>query len=69
MKKIISVILTAVVIICVLSACGKTFVCHDCGKKTSKAYYDMKADINYVMCEECAQQYWMPLDYKTYRVK
>ena len=53
-----------------LSACnGGSYTCKDCDKTTSKAYYDMNSSKESVMCEDCARKYWMPLDYKTYRVK
>ena len=52
-----------------LTACGKKYTCSECGTKTNKAYYDMSGDIDYVLCEDCARSYWMPLDYTQYRVK
>ena len=29
----------------------------------------MSGDLDYVLCEDCARSYWMPLDYTQYRVK
>ena len=49
--------------------CGKSYTCHDCGESTSKAYYDMNAKIDKVMCEDCAREYWMPMPYQNYQVK
>ena len=68
MKKLV-VILIGAVLLLALSSCGKEYTCNECGKKTSKAYYDLSAIEEQVMCEDCARQYWMPLDYRNYRVK
>lgn len=68
MKKIISYIIAVATLTILLCACGMQYTCNDCGKTTSKAYYDMDADIEDVLCEDCAREYWMPLDYRTYRV-
>ena len=70
MKKILLLICTVVFVLS-LSACigGGRYTCKDCDKTTSKAYYDMNSNKESVMCEDCARKYWMPLDYKTYRVK
>lgn len=72
MKKILFLICTMFFLLS-LSACGSgsggSYSCKDCSKTTSKAYYDMSSSKESVMCEDCARKYWMPLDYKTYRVK
>ncbi|MBQ4630068.1 MAG: hypothetical protein IJB70_03685 [Clostridia bacterium] len=70
MKRIAVFILLVIMVFC-FSACGdgKVYTCTDCDKETTKAYYDMKSDKENVMCEDCARKYWMPLDYKTYRVR
>lgn len=68
MRKSI-VLMLAVILAFILTACGGSYTCMDCGKTTSKAYYDMMASKEQVMCEECARQYWMPLPYENYRVK
>ena len=68
MKKIF-IIFIGTVLLLTLSSCGKEYTCNECGKTTSKAYYDMAAIEEQVMCEDCAHQYWMPLDYEKYRVK
>ncbi len=68
MKKIVALLL-ALVMALSLAACGKKYTCSECGTKTNKAYYDMSGDIDYVLCEDCARSYWMPLDYTQYRVK
>lgn len=69
MKKFIGIILVIGVLVCVLCGCGKSYICYDCGKTTSKAYYNMDAKIERVMCEDCAREYWMPMPYQNYRVK
>lgn len=68
MKKLL-VLIIGMILLLVLTACGKEYICQDCGKTTRKAYYDMAASESQVMCEDCARQYWMPLDYENYRVK
>lgn len=68
MKKTICIILMAIALLSTLCACG-SYHCYDCGKTTTKAYYDYSATKEYVLCEDCARTYWMPLNYKTYRVK
>ena len=67
MKKVLLII--TLILACLLSACGTTYTCKDCNKSTTKAYYDLNANDSSVMCEECAREYWIPLDYSTYRVK
>lgn len=69
MKKIILLIGVLILGVCALTSCGQKYTCHSCDKTVSTAYYDMKADLDYVLCEDCAREYWMPFDYKTYRVK
>ena len=64
------ILICAVLFLILLSTCGgKKYNCKDCDKTTSKVYYDMNSSKKAVMCEDCARKYWMPLDYKTYRVK
>lgn len=49
-----------------LVGCGASFVCDECGQeRTGKAYYGMSGED--VMCEDCARDYWMPLDYTQFR--
>ncbi|MBQ4517710.1 MAG: hypothetical protein II997_03885 [Clostridia bacterium] len=67
MKKI-NLCLLLIVFLCMLCGCGKSYTCYDCGKSTTKAYYNMDAKIEKVMCEECARKYWMPMPYQNYRV-
>lgn len=55
--------------VCFLNACSKTYICNECGNTTTKAYYDDKNDPNRVMCEDCARKWWIPFDYRIYRVK
>ena len=66
-KKILLFFIIALTIM--LSACGETYTCKNCKENVSQAYYDMDASINQVMCADCARKYWMPIDYKTHRVK
>ena len=68
MKKI-AAFLAGIMLLLLLCACGKEYTCIVCGENTRKAYYDMAASKEQVMCESCAQKYWMPLDYENYRVK
>ena len=68
MKKRL-VILLSMILLLALTACGKEYTCITCGETTRKAYYDMAASESQVMCEDCARQYWMPLNYEQYRVK
>lgn len=57
------------IIIIMLCGCGKSYICCDCGESTTKAYYSLNANIERVMCEDCAREYWMPMPYQNYRVK
>lgn len=68
MKKLILITLILVVLLS-LCGCGAKYTCYECGKNCSKAYYDMAADVEWVMCESCAREYWMPLPYENFRVK
>ena len=68
MKKFFILIFGLVVALS-LSACGKRYTCMECGKKTSEAYYDFDVTEESVLCEDCAYKYWIPFDYKDYRVK
>ena len=69
MKKIILTVVSVLVLALLLCSCGSTYTCCRCGDETTKAYYQMNADKNNVMCEDCARSYWMPLDYESKRVK
>ena len=69
MKKLAVLFISAILVLMLLSSCGKEYTCMLCGRTTSKAYYDMSAIEEEVMCEDCARKYWMPLDYENYRVK
>ncbi|MBP3337157.1 MAG: hypothetical protein J6L59_01975 [Clostridia bacterium] len=69
MKKILYLTVATLFIIFMVCGCGKSYTCHDCGESTSKAYYDMNAKIDKVMCEDCAREYWMPMPYQNYQVK
>ena len=68
MKKLAVLFVSATLVLSFLSACGKEYICNECGKTTSKAYYDLATIEEQVMCEDCARRYWMPLDYENYRV-
>lgn len=67
-KKWIS-LLVFLLALSLLCGCGKKYTCAECGKESSKAYYEMHCDPEYLMCEDCARIYWMPLNYENYRVK
>lgn len=66
-KKVIAAILIMVLLM-IFMGCG-FYTCAKCNTTTTKAYYDWSCDKNYVMCEECARNYWMPLPIENYRVK
>lgn len=68
MKKIVTVLLSFVLML-VLAACAtKSWVCDSCGKSfKGTAYYGMATTETY--CEDCARSYWMPLDYRNYQKK
>lgn len=68
MKRII-LIICAALMLASLTSCGKTYTCESCDKTTNKAYYNLSGTEDSVMCEDCARSYWMPFDYKDYRVK
>ncbi len=68
MKKVIVTIVMSLLAALCLTAC-KSYTCCVCEKTTSKAYYDLGKTEYSVMCENCAEMYWMPFDYKDYRVK
>lgn len=70
MKKL-KLILCLMLITVLLSACGveEKYTCYKCGTTTSKAYYDLNATKDDVLCEDCARSYWMPFPYENYRVK
>lgn len=58
------------VVVSMCMACGgKKYTCYECDTVTKKAYYDMTADEEWVLCEDCAREYWMPLPYENYKVK
>ncbi len=66
MKRVLGIIAALVTVACFLSACGSNYVCTECDKTISKAYYDLNGDY---LCKDCAKEYWIPLDYEDYRVK
>ena len=68
-KRILAVTACALSVMMLFAGCGKKYVCDRCDEVTSKAYYDVNITENSVLCEDCAREYWMPLDYNAYRVK
>lgn len=66
-RRMIAVLLLAVTLLC-LTACGKTYTCAECGKTTSKAYYDTLTTGRY-LCETCAWEYYSPFPIENFRVK
>lgn len=68
MKKIVILALALLMMTLTLTSCG-SYTCYECGKTTSKAYYDYSGEKEYVLCEDCARTYWAPYDYKDFRVK
>lgn len=69
MKKILIAICLFFLLIFMFKSCSKTYTCIECDKTTKKAYYDDKNDSSRVMCEDCAREWWIPFDYRIYRVK
>lgn len=65
MKKII-VSISLLLVSFLVSSCGESYTCNMCEQSTTKAYYDI--DGKY-LCESCAEDYWIPLDYNNYKVK
>jgi len=68
MKRLVIIVLVLAAVLS-LCGCGAKYNCYECGESCSKAYYDMSADAEWVMCEDCARVYWMPLPYENFRVK
>lgn len=58
MAKRTCAFLTALLMVLSLAACGKTYTCGSCGKKTSQAYYDFWGSRNSLLCRNCAVAYW-----------
>ena len=52
----------------VLTGCGKTYTCTQCGKTVKVAYYD-PYNANTYYCGDCAPGYFAPFPYTAYRVK
>lgn len=64
MKKIIAMILLIVSTL-LITSCGKTWTCDECGRTwNGKAYYGYFTTETF--CEDCAKTYWMPLPYQNY---
>ena len=71
-KRFLNGILKLIMILiisAVLVACGKTYTCSRCDKKTKDAYYKMSMKEESVLCEDCARKYWAPFPYDTYKVE
>ena len=63
-KKCLLVIAILLLVI-LLSGCGKNWVCDKCGEEFSgNAYYGMSGSETF--CEDCARKYWMPIPYQNY---
>lgn len=66
-KKLL-IVLVAMALASILTACSKSWVCDSCGKSfTGKAYYGLETTETF--CEDCARKYWIPLDYRNYQKK
>jgi len=68
MKKKVTAFVLIAVLAMSFAGCG-AYTCAKCDTTTTKAYYDMSANPDWVMCEDCARSYWMPLPIENYRVK
>ena len=68
MKRFVALLLVAFLLV-TLVACGASYTCYECGKTTSKAYYDYSMDKEHPLCENCARSYWAPYDCETFRIK
>lgn len=69
-EKIKNYVAAAVIIVLLLGTVKlalSTFICDDCGKTSTKKYRTIDADT--YICEECAYDYWFPLDPERARVK
>ena len=68
-SKILTSLMLVIVILFSITACGgSSYTCSNCKNEfKGTSYYDMTPDNNRVMCSDCAQKYWMPLDYRTYK--
>lgn len=66
MMKQFVVLLSALLLLLSLAACGRSWTCDQCGKQFSgDAYYDMTQE--FTLCEDCARTYWMPFPYQNYK--
>lgn len=70
-RRITATVLIMVLLVATmaLTACQSS-VCSSCGKQFSGAgYYDMLRgkDSSYTLCEECAADYYAPLDHSTFK--
>ena len=69
MKRVLALLISSICIVFSAAGCGASYTCYKCDTTTNKAYYDIDAKEEWVMCEDCARKYWMPLPYENYRVK
>lgn len=65
MKKMLLLLLVVVLMLGV-SACGKSWICCECGKEFSGAAYE-DGFTDGVLCQPCAKEYYWPLPYKQFK--
>jgi len=70
MKRIIAGVIMLILMVGMIEVYENNhYVCNHCGQKVLEAYYDCGTNKESVMCEDCAEQYWITLDYKIFRVE
>lgn len=70
MKKKVTVIILIIALTMSFVGCGLgVWTCAKCDTTMMKAYYGTGMNKDYVMCEDCARKYWMPLPIENYRVR
>lgn len=69
MKRILALVISSICILFSLASCGESYTCYKCDTTTREAYYDASCKMEWVMCKDCAREYWAPLPYTSYRVQ
>ena len=70
MKRVIAGVIMMILMVGMIKVYENNhYVCNHCNQKVFEAYYGCDENKDSVMCEECAEQYWITLDYKLFRVE